>query len=142
MSSVSPITGIAHVGIRVHDLARARAFYEILGFEFIIGPVGPEPVAILKHPCGAELNLILNASDGSGTNVLMDIAEKHPGYTHLALAISDLSAMQANLGSAGIAISEGPVKFAESVTSIFIRDPDGNVIELNENKAEMGLAAQ
>ena len=88
-----------------------------------------------------EFNLILNASDGSDANVLMDIAEKHPGYTHMALAISDLSAMQAILGSAGIAVNEGPVKFAEGITSSFIRDPDGNVIELNENKAEVRLFA-
>ena len=44
---VASITGIAHVGIRVHDLDRSRAFYELLGFEFVVGPVGPEPVAIL-----------------------------------------------------------------------------------------------
>ena len=52
MSFASLITGIAHVGIRVHDLDRARAFYERLGFEFVVGPVGPEPVAILSHPSG------------------------------------------------------------------------------------------
>ncbi len=55
MSFASLITGIAHVGIRVHDLGRARAFYQRLGFEFVIGPVGPEPVAILIHPSGVEV---------------------------------------------------------------------------------------
>ena len=135
MAQVSPITAIAHVGIRVHDLGRARAFYEALGFEFIVGPVGPEPVAILRHPCGAEVNLILNAAASSAANVLMDVDEKHSGYTHMALAISDLAAMQAILAAAGIALSEGPVRFAEGVTAIFVRDPDGNVIEFNEDKS-------
>jgi catechol 2,3-dioxygenase-like lactoylglutathione lyase family enzyme len=32
-SHTPPINGIAHVAIRVHDLAAARAFYEKLGFE-------------------------------------------------------------------------------------------------------------
>ena len=32
MSISALITGIAHVGIRVHALDRARAFYEFLGF--------------------------------------------------------------------------------------------------------------
>ena len=65
------IVGVAHLGIRVHDLNRSRAFYERLGFEFIVGPVGPEPVAILKHPAGIEINLILNASESSQENVLI-----------------------------------------------------------------------
>ena len=58
MTPGSLITGMAHVGIRVHDLARSRAFYEKLGFAFVVGPIGPEPVAILRHPTGVEINLI------------------------------------------------------------------------------------
>ncbi len=34
MGLESLITGFAHVGIRVRDLARSRVFYEGLGFEF------------------------------------------------------------------------------------------------------------
>ena len=41
------ISGINHVGIRVTDLDKARKFYEQLGFDFLIGPIGPEPVAIM-----------------------------------------------------------------------------------------------
>jgi lactoylglutathione lyase len=82
MSLSSLITGIAHIGIRVHDLARSRSFYELLGFQFVTGPVGPEPVAILAHPSGITINFILNAAEAAAPNVLMDVAEKHPGYTH------------------------------------------------------------
>ena len=70
------ITGIAHIGIRVHTLERARAFYELLGFNFVIGPIGPEPVAIMSHPSGIEINFILNAADTSTQNVLMDVKER------------------------------------------------------------------
>ena len=35
------IRAIAHVGIRVHDLARSVAFYEHLGFHKTVGPIGP-----------------------------------------------------------------------------------------------------
>ena len=80
-----PISGIAHIGIRVHDLERALRFYELLGFTKTAGPIGPEPVAILDHPSGPELNLILNAPKADTPNVLMDLAEKHPGITHVAL---------------------------------------------------------
>ena len=133
MSFASLITGIAHVGIRVHDLDRARAFYQRLGFEFVVGPVGPEPVAILIHPSGVEVNLILNAAEASVPNVLMDVEEKHPGYTHVALSVNDVKATQAALEVAGITITEGQVALAKGVPGIFVRDPDRNVSEINHN---------
>ena len=80
-----PVKRINHVGIRVSDLQTARTFYEQLGFRFLAGPVGPEPVAIMEHPCGVNLNFILNATVQPGENILMDIDQKHPGYTHMAL---------------------------------------------------------
>src|SRR5262252_4855016 len=84
-----PISGIAHIGIRVHDLERAVRFYALLGFTKTAGPLGPEPVAILDHPSGVELNLILNAPTAKEPNVLMDVPEKHPGITHIALLCPD-----------------------------------------------------
>ena len=84
------ITKINHVGIRVRDLETSRAFYEQLGFKFIIGPIGPEPVAIMEHPSGVNINFILNTSDdASENNILMDARERHTGYTHMALEIND-----------------------------------------------------
>ena len=75
------IIGINHVGVRVRSLDAARAFYEQLGFEFIVGPIGPEPVAVMLHPSGININFILNASsDASESNVLMetrDICTSH-----------------------------------------------------------------
>ncbi len=88
MSKTLEVTGVAHIGIRVHDLERARAFYELLGFQFVVGPVGPEPVAILIHPAGVEINLILNGASPDADNILMDVPVKHAGYTHVALAIA------------------------------------------------------
>jgi lactoylglutathione lyase len=129
------ITGVAHIGIRVHDLARARLFYEMLGFNFVAGPLGPEPVAILEHSSGVVINLILNATDAQAPNVLMDVPEKHPGYTHVALAVRDVSAMQAALAAAGVVLSGGPITFPGGATSIFVRDPDRNVIEFNQAPA-------
>lgn len=130
MTDEELITGVAHLGIRVHNLARSRAFYQQLGFAFVIGPVGPEPVAILKHPSGVEINLVLNAEEAEAENVLMDTNEKHPGYTHVALAIRDFDAALALLKSAGIELSGGPVDYPGGARALFIRDPDRNVIEL------------
>ena len=125
------ITGVAHLGIRVHDLNRARTFYEFLGFEFVVGPVGPEPVAILKHPSGVEVNLILNAAEAQTDNMLMDVPTKYAGYTHVALSVQDVEAAMAALEAGGCTITEGPVTFPGGSRSIFVRDPDRNVVELN-----------
>ena len=130
--AVIPISGLAHIGIRVHDLERAVRFYELLGFTKTAGPLGPEPVAILDHPSGLELNLILNAPSANGPNVLMDLAEKYPGITHVALLCPDIMAAKARLESAGIPLSGGPVHFSAEAQAIFVRDPDRNVIELHQ----------
>ncbi len=124
------ITRINHVGLRVRDLAITREFYEKLGFEFIAGPVGPEPVAIMEHPSGVNINFILNTSpDASRTNLLMDEERKHTGYTHIALEITDAEAVEQQLETAAIEISE-KVEFGGAYF-FFVRDPDGNVIEFH-----------
>ena len=125
------ITRINHVGLRVRDLALARAFYEKLGFEFLGGPIGPEPVAIVEHPSGVNINFILNASpDASPTNVLMDESAKHTGFTHIALEITDVEDVKRQLNSHDIVITES-VEF-EGAAFFFVRDPDGNVIEFHK----------
>ena len=134
------IIGINHVGIRVRDLERSRAFYEKIGFEFIMGPVGPEPVAIMEHPSGVNINFILNADSLSSTpsnslspvNILMDVPQKHPGYTHVALEVTDIEAVTLQLNDLGIALSGGPTIIPDGSVFIFIRDPDSNVIELHQ----------
>src|SRR3989441_11375403 len=102
-----PISGLAHIGIRVHDLERSVRFYALLGFVKTAGPIGPEPVAILDHPSGVELNLILNAPKASEPNILMDIPEKHAGITHFALLCPDIMAAKARLEAAGFPLSRG-----------------------------------
>jgi lactoylglutathione lyase len=127
-----PIAGLAHIGIRVHNLGRSLQFYELLGFTKTAGPIGPEPVAILDHPSGVELNLVLNAPSASEPNILMDVPDKHPGITHFALLCSDIVAAKERLETAGFPISGGPIRFGPAAQAIFVRDPDRNVIELHQ----------
>ncbi len=125
------ITRINHVGLRVRDLNTARAFYEKLGFEFLGGPMGPEPVAIVEHPSGVNINFILNASKNpSASNILMDKTEKHTGFTHIALHISNVDAVKEQLGKHGIKITE-TVEY-DGAVFFFVRDPDDNVIEFHK----------
>lgn len=92
--------------------------------------MGPEPVAVMEHPSGVNINFILNADSGCSDNVLMDVPEKHTGYTHVALEVTSAeSALQA-VKALGIAITE-EVEF-EGAKFFFIRDPDMNVIEFHQ----------
>jgi lactoylglutathione lyase len=112
-------------------LGKAREFYEKLGFEFIVGPIGPEPVAVMEHPSGININFILNASeDASDKNLLMDVPEKHTGFTHIALEITDRGEVERHLAAAGIPITE-TVELPDGTVFFFVRDPDGNVIEFH-----------
>ena len=106
-------------------------FYELLGFTKSAGPIGPEPVAILDHPSGVEVNLVLNAPNASEPNVLMDVAEKHPGITHFALLCPDITAAIRRRRRPDL-LSGGPVRFGPGAQGIFVRDPDRNVIELHQ----------
>jgi lactoylglutathione lyase len=123
------IDGVSHIGIRVSNPARSEAFYALFGFEPTFRG-GAEPVVVMKNSAGVEINLICNGTEGSEpVNVLMDVPEKHPGYTHVALAVRSIDGTVAELGRLGIAISGGPMKLGDGV-SLFVRDPDRNVIEL------------
>ncbi len=123
---------VDHIGIRVRDLDRALGFYRVLGFDLLHRAKGDE-VAIVRNENGVELNLIFNANAGEpGTNVLMDVPGKYPGYTHMALRVASIPATMAALKANDISITQGPVNFGDdsSQVSVFIRDPDRNVIEL------------
>jgi len=126
-----PTRGLAHLGIRVHDWQRSLRFYELLGFTKTAGPIGPEPVVILDHPSGLELNLVVNSPTATEPNVLMDVPEKHAGITHLAILCDDLEAAKVALEAAGYP-TRGTHQFTPTMRGMFVRDPDGVVIELHQ----------
>jgi lactoylglutathione lyase len=126
------IESVHHIGLRVSDERRAVEFYEQLGFRLVYRD-SREPVVILRTDGGVELNLIVNAAPGfDGKNRLMDVPEKVPGYTHVALRVASIEAAAAWAASAGVAITEGPIRLGAGI-SFFFRDPDANVIELRQD---------
>ncbi len=63
----------------------------------------------------------------------MDVAEKYPGYTHIALDVNDIGAIEIKLNELEINITEGPMTLPDGGIMLFIRDQDKNVIEFHQN---------
>ena len=123
------ISTFDHIGIRISDRDKSVAFYELLGFEMIAdgGYAQGHPLVML-HPSGININLLGPATARPGENILMDDKAKYPGITHLALKMKDAEATEAFVTKHGIAIT-GRRDF-KGTRTIFIRDPDRNVLEL------------
>jgi lactoylglutathione lyase len=83
----------------------------------------------MRHSCGVVLNLLGPANVNDGKNILMDVKDKHPGITHLALTVTSLEKAKAFMKKHNIQLT-GSFSF-KGMSAIFIRDPDRNVIELD-----------
>lgn len=124
------ITSYEHVGIRVTDRKRATEFYEAFGWK--------EEIDLPEHHAnemvnedGVYINLIFNGTPREG-NILQDDPVKHPGMTHAAFIVDDLDALIAKLKEEQIPITDGPHIYSDRRKLIFVRDPDGNVLEFNQ----------
>jgi len=126
------IKGFDHVGIRVMQFERAIDFYEMLGFSVTRRDL-KEHVVVLKHGSGIEINLLDSGNDDNHhKNILLDVEKKYPGYTHFAIKVDSAENTKNHLESIGFVVTEGPVTFGDGKTSVFIRDPDKNVIEFTQ----------
>ena len=129
------IQTIDHVGIRVHQKERALSFYTLLGFEVVAqGAFEQGHPIIMRHPSGVVINLLGPANAGGERNILMDHEDKHAGYTHMALRVDSLEDARALFAAHDIAIT-GSFSYKD-LRAIFVRDPDHNVIELDEYPGE------
>ena len=119
-----------HVGIRITDRDTAVKFYESLGFKILV-EVDFDAVIVMKNANGVEINLVVNGVDlNDGKNILMDVPEKHTGFTHIALRVESIIETLKPLEENDITISQGPVTFGgDGHVSVFVRDPDRNTLE-------------
>jgi lactoylglutathione lyase len=125
------IVAVDHIGVRIADAKRSLTFYAKLGFSPVYYDEH-DPVIVVRNEANVEINFIVNANgEREPSNVLMDISEKHAGYTHVALRVESIENTVRALADLGIAITEGPRHLGDGM-SLFVRDPDRNVIELRQ----------
>jgi catechol 2,3-dioxygenase-like lactoylglutathione lyase family enzyme len=138
MGEMMEFRSVDHIGVRVADLDRALAFYGLFGFE-VEHRAQNDAVVVVRNRQGVELNLVYNANNANGgRNILMDMPDKYPGYTHVAFRVESVAGAIHMLRSNGIAITQGPVSFGrDGHVSVFLRDPDGNVIELRGREEDL-----
>jgi catechol 2,3-dioxygenase-like lactoylglutathione lyase family enzyme len=135
-----------HLGQCVTDLDRSRRFYvDVLGFEpwrEINPPDSPSDALLRLEPpigltaCylrrdGLVLELLHFAGDGARTDPAVQRANRdrvmnEPGLTHISVSVDDIPATCARIAEHG-----GEVLTDTDIgMGIFVRDPDGQLIEL------------
>ena len=126
------ILAYEHVGIRVSDRDRALEFYGALGFREVA--YFPDyPANEMATASGIRINLIFNgARSDDAVNVLFEGDERYAGVTHPAFVVDDIDAVLATFKRYDIPITEGPIDIEGRRRALFIRDPDGTVLEFDE----------
>ena len=126
------ITGFEHVGIRVSDRDEALQFYQALGF--VEEAYFPDyPANEMTTPSGVRINLIFNGVRRQGDdNILFEDQPTAPGVTHPAFIVESLDAVIDLCRDKNIKVTEGPIEIDARRRALFIRDPDGNVVEFDE----------
>ncbi len=124
LSAQATITGFNHLALSVSDIEASTVFYrDILGLEPIEVPDDLKAIrSWFKFGGGQDLHLLAGRTDPVTNN------GRNSG--HFALTISDADALEAVLIESGIDYHRQQ-RF-DGAWQIYISDPDGYVIELNE----------
>ncbi|SLN45202.1 VOC family protein [Oceanibacterium hippocampi] len=117
-----------HLVLTVADLEATRAFYcDLLGME----PRRFKGGRLALHFGDAKINL-----HQAGREFEPKAARPTPGSADLCfIAACPLDEVRSRLAAAGVAVEAGPVARTGALgtmTSIYLRDPDGNLVEISE----------
>ena len=131
MSAIE-IRGIDHVVLRVRDIDRAIRFYcGVLGCR---EERRVETLGLVQLRAGSALIDLVDVAGALGRLGGAPPGESGRNVDHFALQLAALDepALRAELAAAGIEAGEVAERYgAEGMgSSLYIRDPDGNVVEL------------
>lgn len=116
------IERLSHLLLQVRDLSAAEAFY--------IGVLG---CTVRERTTLRDGRPLVALHQGLGLTVFPD-QPGPPTVDHIAFRVRSLDPLLERLQVAGVAV-EGPVRTATYGTSIYVRDPDGNRVELHDGGA-------
>ncbi len=120
-----------HVSVQCSDVDRARAFYEgVLGFEQTQRPDFGFP-GVWYQLGDVQVHLI---GEIPGMDRSTPPKNLSPAATHLAFQIDDYREALEALEAKGVEA----VGLGEEVGQLFVRDPDGNIIELIVPGGQLG----
>ncbi|WP_161972954.1 VOC family protein [Halostella pelagica] len=136
-----------HYGLNVSDMDDALAFYrDLLGLEVdrefpvsevqsdIVGVDGVEGDITFLDAGGFSIELI--AYDAPANDNVHDSADGHDvGVGHVCLEVDDVWALYEDLQSEAEFVNE-PKTVGNGAQITYMRDPDGNYVELMEPPAE------
>ncbi|MEP6657446.1 MAG: VOC family protein [Betaproteobacteria bacterium] len=124
---------IDHLVLTCRDVAATVRFYtEVLGMREVTFGNGRVALAFGRqklnlHPAGQK-------ADAASANVVALAAHPTPGAVDICLVVGEpIAAVAAHLAASGVPIEEGPVVRTGAlgpIRSVYIRDPDGNLVEL------------
>jgi glyoxylase I family protein len=141
------IKGIHHVAIHTPNLDRLTKFYgDLFGFVAVGKEYRTQNNPAFDKICGVPgcnvRNLMLNMN-----NVFLELWEfsapqgrsldpRNPndhGFTHICIEVGDIDEEYRRLSAAGMTfVHHEPVELVPGCKAVYGRDPDGNVIEVQE----------
>ena len=135
------------VGLAVADLERSRAFYEkLLGFAYQreLTPHDGATSTLLRVEPPANLTAVYLTLDGfvlellhfdrPGNPAARERPMNEPGFTHLSVTVPDISAVTGRIDHYGGSVLED----THLGIAVFVRDPDGQLIELLDERGDSG----
>lgn len=119
------ITDVGHPAFAAHDLDRTVAFYALLGIREAFR---------LNRPDGSLMLVYLHVAGDRFVEIFPGGPPPDPArrgsFMHLCLLTSDLRADVEQLRAAGVPIDQEPKLGLDHNLQAWIKDPDGNAIEL------------
>ncbi len=139
-----PVKTTHHVGITVRDLETVRSFYsDVLGLSvvdtFDVSGNAFEDAVGVSGAAGSFVHL--ESDDGDVRIELIEYEPEarasraesinQPGATHVGFTVDDLDAFAETL-SGDVETLSDPRTTASGTTIMFLRDPEGNLVEILE----------
>ncbi len=116
------ITGVAHISVFVHDIAKAREFYkDFLGFG--------EPFQLDK-PDGSLSLTFIKINDRQYIELVPETKPATDRLNHISIEVEDAEAMRVYLKSKGVKVPDSVPKGRIKNSNFNIKDPDGHQVEI------------